>query len=79
MFCSVLIVLTATDASELTVADTESESISRSLSRLHMMVVRVTQVTRRRQTRAIRRERMTSDVRGAEVLCSGSLTAARGW
>ena len=80
LFCSVLIVLTATDASELTVADTESESTSsRSLSRLHMMVVRVTQVTRRRQTRAIRRERMTSDVRGAEVLCSGSVTAARGW
>ena len=72
--------MTATDASELSVADTESESISisRSLSRLHMMVVRVTQVTRRRQTRAIRRERMTSAVRGAEVLCSGSVTAARG-
>ena len=73
--------MTATDASELTVADTESEStsLSRSLSRLHMMVVRVTQLTSRRQTSAIRRVRMTSDVQVAEVLCSGSKTAARGW
>ena len=44
-----------------------------------MMVVRVTQLTSRRQTSAIRRVRMTSDVRVAEVLCSGSKTAARGW
>ena len=73
--------MTATDASELTVADTESEStsLSRSFSCLHMMVVRVTQVTRRRQTRVIRRARMTFDVRGGEALCSGFVTAARGW
>lgn len=80
MFCSVLIVLTAAPgaAAELDISDTESEFMmaSTSLSLLHMTVVRVTQVTRRRDTRLIRRARMTSEVREEEVLSSGSVTAA---
>ena len=54
-----------------------SSSMSSSLSLLHMKVVRVTQVTRRMQTRAIRRERITSDVRGEKLLRSGAVTATR--
>ena len=54
-----------------------SSSISSSLSLLHMTVVRVTQVTRRMHTRAIRRERITSDVRGEELLSSGAVTATK--
>ena len=80
MFCSALIVLTAAPgaAAELDISDTESEFMmaSTSLSLLHMTVVRVTQVTRRRDTRLIRRARMTSEVREEEVLSSGSVAAA---
>ena len=79
LFCSVLIVLTAPGAAaELDISDTESEFMmaSTSLSLLHMTVVRVTQVTRRRDTRLIRRARMTSEVREEEVLSSGSVAAA---
>ena len=79
LFCSVLIVLTALGAAELDKSDTESEIMMVSmvsLSLLHMTVVRVTQVTRRRDTRLIRRTRITSEVR-EEVLSSGSVTAAR--
>ena len=81
MFCSVLIVLTAAPgAAELDVEDRESESVMVSmvsLSLLHMTVVRVTQVTRSRDTRLIRRTRITSEVLDEEVLSSGSATAAR--
>ena len=71
-----MIVLTTLSAAESELM-MFSSSISSSLSLLHMTVVRVTQVTRRMHTRAIRRERITSDVRGEELLSSGAVTATR--
>ena len=71
-----MIVLTTPSAAESEMM-MFSSSISSSLSLLHMTVVRVTQVTRRMHTRAIRRERITSDVRGEELLSSGAVTATR--
>ena len=72
-----MIVLTTLSAAESELM-MFSSSMSSSLSLLHMKVVRVTQVTRRRHTRAIRRERITSDVRGEELLSSGAVTATTG-
>lgn len=77
LFCSALIVLTTLSAAESELM-MFSSSMSSSLSLLHMTVVRVTQVTRRMHTRAIRRERITSDVRGEELLSSGAVTATTG-
>ena len=71
-----MIVLTTPSAAESEMM-MFSSSISSSLSLLHMTVVMVTQVTRRMHTRAIRRERITSDVRGEELLSSGAVTATR--
>ena len=71
-----MIVLTTPSAAESEMM-MFSSSISSSLSLLHMTVVRVTQVTSRMHTSVIRRERITSDVRGEELLSSGAVTATR--